>query len=60
LREGVDLRAGVNNIFAKEPPAVDSLSLGIAGSSAFSNGNAYPGSYDALGRTIFVAVTIKH
>lgn len=46
LRQGVDLRAGVNNVFGKEPPAIDV--------------NIYPGSYDDLGRTIFLAVTIKH
>jgi iron complex outermembrane receptor protein len=57
VREGVDLRTGVNNIFGKEPPAVD---LGIAGSPSFGNVNVLPGSYDALGRTIFLAVTIKH
>jgi outer membrane receptor protein involved in Fe transport len=58
VRKGVDLRAGVNNIFAKEPPVVDSLG-GVASSAEVSNVNAYPGSYDALGRTIFVAVTLK-
>jgi outer membrane receptor protein involved in Fe transport len=59
VRKGVELRAGVNNIFAKEPPMVDSLNLGVASSTDVSNVNAYPGSYDALGRTIFVAVTLK-
>jgi outer membrane receptor protein involved in Fe transport len=60
LRVGVDLRAGVNNIFGIEPPIVDSVVLGVAGGSPFSNINTYPGTYDSLGRTIFVAVTLKN
>ena len=60
MRQGVDLRAGVNNIFGKEPPVVDSLSLGIASNTEVSNVNAHPGSYDALGRTLFVAVMLKN
>ena len=55
LRKGVDLRAGVNNVFGKEPPVVDTIS----GLSPVANVNGYPGSYDSLGRTIFVAVTLK-
>ena len=54
LRQGVDFRAGVNNIFGKEPPVA-----GVTGFSELSNVNIYPGSYDALGRTIFVAMTLK-
>ncbi|MGH6878910.1 MAG: TonB-dependent receptor domain-containing protein [Rhizomicrobium sp.] len=61
LRAGVDLRTGVNNLFGKEPPPVDNVELGITGpSSPFSNVNSYPGSYDAFGRTNFVAATIKY
>jgi outer membrane receptor protein involved in Fe transport len=59
VRNGVQLRAGVNNIFAKEPPVVDSLNLGVASSSTVSNISVYPKSYDAIGRTIFIAVTLK-
>jgi outer membrane receptor protein involved in Fe transport len=55
VRKGVDLRAGVNNVFGKEPPVVDTIS----GLSPVANVNGYPGSYDSLGRTIFVAVTLK-
>lgn len=55
LRKGVDLRAGVNNVFGKEPPVVDTIS----GLSPVANVNGYPGSYDSLGRTIFVSVTLK-
>lgn len=55
LRKGVDLRTGVNNVFGKEPPVVDTIS----GLSPVANVNGYPGSYDSLGRTIFVGVTLK-
>jgi iron complex outermembrane recepter protein len=57
IREGIDLHAGVNNIFDKNPPLVFS---GIAGPSEFGNGNTFPGTYDSLGRQIFVGVTIKY
>ncbi|MCJ2186653.1 TonB-dependent receptor [Novosphingobium beihaiensis] len=48
------LRAGVNNLFDKDPPA---LSAGLL--QVFGNGNTYPGVYDALGRTVFVGATIN-
>ena len=46
------LRAGVNNMFDKDPPVLDAGLL-----QSFGNGNTYPGVYDALGRTIFVGFT---
>ncbi|WP_395397865.1 TonB-dependent receptor [Novosphingobium sp. BL-8A] len=46
------LRAGVNNMFDKDPPILDSGLL-----QSFGNGNTYPGVYDSLGRTIFVGFT---
>jgi len=54
VRQGVDLRAGVNNIFDKDPPitAIQPLPEG--------NGNTFPGSYDAVGRQLFIAATIKY
>ncbi|SEN68531.1 TonB-dependent Receptor Plug Domain [Sphingomonas gellani] len=52
--EGFTLRAGVNNLFDKDPPAI---AAGIL--SAFGNGNTYPGVYDPLGRTIFAGATIN-
>ncbi len=54
VREGVAIRGGVNNIFAKRPPVVGSTFVGSVG-----NGNTYPGTYDAIGRQFFVSVTIK-
>ncbi len=59
VREGVELRAGVNNIFDKEPPVMDSNTLAVS-SPPFGNGNTYPNVYDALGRTIFVGATLKY
>jgi outer membrane receptor protein involved in Fe transport len=59
IREGVDLRAGVDNIFDKSPPAMDTSYYGVS-TPPFGNGNTYPNVYDSLGRTIFVGVTIKY
>ncbi len=52
--EGLQLRAGVNNVFDKDPPAIASGIL-----SSFGNGNTYPGVYDVLGRTLFVGATVN-
>jgi outer membrane receptor protein involved in Fe transport len=52
--KGLSLRAGVNNLLDKDAPAIASGIL-----SSFSNGNTYPGVYDALGRTIFVGATVN-
>lgn len=52
VREGVQLRGGVNNVFAKRPPVV--------GSTFGSNGNTWPGTYDAMGRMFFVSATVKY
>ena len=56
VREGVDLRAGVNNIFDVEPPVIGTQALPLPA----GNGNTFTGLYDSLGRTIFVAATIKY
>jgi outer membrane receptor protein involved in Fe transport len=60
VREGIDLRAGVNNLFAKEPPIMDTNSIGASSLGGFGNGNTYPGVYDSMGRTVFVGATIKY
>lgn len=52
--QNLTLRAGVNNLFDKDPPAI---AQGILAS--FGNGNTYPGIYDPLGRTIFVGATVE-
>lgn len=54
IEERLTLRAGVNNLFDKDPPA---LAAGLL--QLFGNGNTYPGTYDALGRTIFIGATMN-
>jgi len=56
VRGNLEIRAGVNNIFDRDPPIVDS---NIAGPGTFGNGNTYPGVYDSLGREFFVGATMK-
>jgi outer membrane receptor protein involved in Fe transport len=51
---GMEVRAGVNNVFDKDPPFVPSADI----SSASGNVNSYP-TYDLLGRELFVAFTAK-
>ena len=59
VREGVELRAGINNIFAVNPPIVDQGSLG-ASPIPYGAANTFPGTYDSLGRTLFIGATIKY
>jgi outer membrane receptor protein involved in Fe transport len=56
VRDGTTLRFGVNNVFDKDPPLVDTNVIGIS-SPPFGNGNTFPGVYDSLGRTFFVGIT---
>ena len=56
IRDHITMHAGVNNVFDKDPPIVDSNSFGIS-APPFGNGNTYPQVYDSLGRTIFVGIT---
>jgi len=56
VRDTVTFRAGVTNIFDKDPPILDSNSFPASGPPA-GNGNTYPGTYDSLGRMVFVGVT---
>jgi len=55
ITKQITIWGGVNNLFDKDPPIVDSA---IAG-PAFGNGNTYPQVYDALGRKLFVSVQVK-
>lgn len=54
VMDNIVLRAGINNLFDKDPPAIVA---GLFG--AFGNGNTYPGVYDPLGRTIFIGLTAE-
>ncbi len=49
IKDTMTLRIGVNNIFDRDPPLISQASLG-----GFGNGNTFPGTYDYLGRNIFV------
>jgi outer membrane receptor protein involved in Fe transport len=61
LQDRYELRLGVNNVFDVEPPLVTSGNGNRAGSNLCPtgpcNGNTYPGTYDALGRYLFVGLT---
>lgn len=59
IRTGVQLNLGVNNIFDKDPPVLDTGNLGVS-SPPFGNGNTFPQVYDSLGRVIFVNATVKY
>jgi outer membrane receptor protein involved in Fe transport len=59
IREGISIHAGVQNLFDKDPPILDSNGFGVS-APPFGNGNTYPQVYDALGRTIFLGVTVKY
>jgi outer membrane receptor protein involved in Fe transport len=52
VRDGVKIRAGVNNIFDTEPP------LSAAVGAGAGNGNTFPQVYDALGRYVFMGVKL--
>lgn len=53
--ENVTLSGGINNLFDKDPPVVNSSTL----ASVYGNGNTYPGTYDSMGRYIFMGAQIK-
>jgi len=52
IKDTAVFRIGVNNIFDKDPPIISQSSLG-----GFGNGNTFPGTYDHLGRFVFVNLT---
>ncbi|USI73324.1 TonB-dependent receptor domain-containing protein [Sphingomonas morindae] len=53
----LDMRLGVNNIADKKPPI---LSQAAAPIGSFGNGNTYPTVYDALGRYIFLGLSVNY
>jgi outer membrane receptor protein involved in Fe transport len=56
ISKTLSLRAGINNLFDRDPPLVSS---GTADPSVFGNGNTFPQMYDALGRLIFLNLVVK-
>ncbi|MDE0207217.1 MAG: TonB-dependent receptor, partial [Candidatus Tectomicrobia bacterium] len=52
--DAIRLRAGINNLLDKAPPLVG----GAAGPSIEGNGNTFPGLYDALGRFVFIGLSV--
>ena len=58
VSEGVQLRAGVNNLFDKNPPYLANGGL-VSGPTGPENGNTFPGVYDPMGRYIFVGGSVK-
>ena len=52
--ESMRFRAGVNNLLDEAPPLVG----GAAGPSIRGNGNTFPGLYDALGRYVFIGLSV--
>ena len=57
ILDNIQVRAGVNNVFDKDPPLVGTSSG--TGPTSSNNGNTFPQMYDALGRHFFVSVTAK-
>jgi outer membrane receptor protein involved in Fe transport len=53
VKDSVTIRAGVNNIFDKEPPLIGQNVL----PGVFGNGNTYPEVWDSLGRYVFVGLS---
>ncbi len=56
FKDRYTIRGGVNNVFDKIPPLLDSNSFGIS-APPFGNGNTYPQVYDPLGRVLFLGIT---
>ena len=52
LKDTIGFRLGINNILDNDPPLISQASLG-----GFGNGNVFPGTYDHLGRYLFVGLT---
>ncbi len=55
VMDNAALRLGVNNVLDKEPP----IAGNAAGPSINGNGNVFPGMYDALGRYMYLGVSVS-
>jgi iron complex outermembrane receptor protein len=53
ITKNIQLRGGINNLLDRDPPISAQVGAG------FGNGNTFPQVYDALGRRIFVGVTVQ-
>ena len=54
MKDNINFRAGVNNIFDKDPPLNGSSNC----PAGPCNGNTWPQVYDALGRFLFIGATV--
>ena len=52
LKDTMTFRLGVQNLLDNDPPLISQASLG-----GFGNGNVFPGTYDHLGRYVYVSLT---
>jgi len=60
LLDSVNLRAGVNNVFDRDPPIIPTGGGSCPGRSC--DGNTYPGTWDFMGRYLYAGMTVdfKH
>lgn len=57
LTDNLELRAGMKNLFDRDPPVLDNYNLGV--NAQYGNGNTFPTLYDVLGRTMFAGITAR-
>lgn len=58
VSDGVELSAGVNNVFDRNPPTLASGGKTV-GTTGPLNGNTFNGVYDSLGRYMFMSLKLK-
>ena len=56
LHDRYTFRGGVNNVFDRTPPLLDTNNFGIS-APPFGNANTYPQVFDPLGRVFFIGLT---
>ena len=56
FRNRYTVRGGVNNLFDRTPPILDSNNYGVS-ALPFGNANTYPQVFDPLGRVLFLGLT---
>lgn len=54
VHENTTLRWGINNVLDSDPPLSTNTHIG----AGFGNGNTFPQVYDAMGRWVFVGITV--